>query len=89
MDDSISRQDAIEGADRVIARDKSGNNDVVNAMTAWKEWIKALPSVQPDIIHCKDCNHHDTHNHRCKYWNHGVKADDYCSFAERKEDGKG
>lgn len=46
--DCISRQAAIEGADKIIERDTSGNNDVVKAMQAWKEWIMALPTAQPE-----------------------------------------
>lgn len=45
--DCISRVAAIKAADSIIERDTSGNNDVVKAMTAWKEYIKALPSAQP------------------------------------------
>ena len=44
-DDTISRVAAIKAADSIIERDTSGNNDVVRAMTAWKEYIKALPTV--------------------------------------------
>jgi len=47
----IDRQAAIKAADSIINRDTSGNNDVVRAMTAWKEYIKALPSAQPE---CED-----------------------------------
>ena len=43
----IDRQAAIKAADSIINRDTSGNNDVVKAMTAWQEYIKALPSAQP------------------------------------------
>lgn len=46
--DCISRQAAIDAADSIINRDTSGNNDVVKAMTAWKEHIKGLPSAQPE-----------------------------------------
>lgn len=46
--DCISRKAAIDGADKIIERDTSGNNDVVKAMAAWKEWIKGLPSAQPE-----------------------------------------
>lgn len=46
--DTIYRQAAIDAADEIIARDESGNNDVVKAMTAWKEYIKDLPSAQPE-----------------------------------------
>ena len=48
MNDSINRQDAIKGADAIIARDTSGNNDVVKAMTAWKSYIEGLPPSQPE-----------------------------------------
>ncbi len=44
--DLISRQDAIDIADEIIARDTSGNNDVVKAMEAWKVSIKFIPSAQ-------------------------------------------
>ena len=46
-EDAISRQAAIDGADVIIARDTSGNNDVVKAMTAWKSYVEGLPSVNP------------------------------------------
>jgi hypothetical protein len=46
-EDCISRQAAIDGADTIIARDTSGNNDVVKAMTAWKSYVEGLPSVTP------------------------------------------
>ena len=52
--DCISRQDAIDGADAIIARDTSGNNDVVKAMTAWKSYVEALPSAQPERT-CVNC----------------------------------
>lgn len=48
INDCISRQAAIDGAYAIIARDTSGNNDVVKAMTAWKSYVEALPSVQPE-----------------------------------------
>jgi hypothetical protein len=46
--DAISRKKAIEAADAIIARDKSGNNAVVNAMIAWREYIKHLQPEQPE-----------------------------------------
>lgn len=49
INDCINRQAAIDGADAIIARDTSGNNDVVKAMTAWKSYVEALPSAQPGI----------------------------------------
>lgn len=48
MANYIDRQAAIDAADEIIARDESGNNDVVKALTAWKAYIKALPSAKHD-----------------------------------------
>ena len=52
--DCVSRQAAIDGADKIIERDTSGNNDVVKAMQAWKVWIMALPTAQSEVA--KDIN---------------------------------
>lgn len=72
--DLISRQAAIDGADKIIERDTSGNNDVVKAMTAWKEWIKGLPSAQlePDQW-CTDCAEYDSERHCCPRWNRVIR----------------
>lgn len=40
-----------------------------------------------EVIRCNGCSHHDTHNHRCKIWNHGVVGDGYCYMAERRYNG--
>lgn len=49
MDDYIRRKTVLDAAELVISRDTSGKNAVVNAMIAWSEYIKGLPSedVQP------------------------------------------
>lgn len=44
--------------------------------------IDAVP-----VVRCKDCMKYDSHGHRCKHWNHGVVVMDFCSRAERKENG--
>ena len=43
-------------------------------------------SAQPDIVACGDCKHWICHDRRCGYWNHGVRAIDWCSHAERRTD---
>ena len=50
-EDTISRQAAIDAADAVwsVTGDK-------NVAKVWDQ-IKDLPSVQPEIIRCKDCKH--------------------------------
>lgn len=49
--------------------------------------IDQQPTVE--IVRCKDCRYYDAENHNCldemeyaRIWN----EDDYCSFAERRED---
>ena len=37
-----------------------------------------------DIVMCGDCKHYDTHDHRCKWWNHGIVVMGYCSRGEKK-----
>lgn len=37
-----------------------------------------------EVVRCKDCEHYDTHDHRCKVWNHGVVVMGYCSRGEKK-----
>lgn len=45
------------------------------------------PITVQKVVRCRECKHLDTHNHRCKVWNHGVYAwFDFCSRAERRED---
>ena len=73
--DTIYRQAAIDAIER----------NACNTQRAI-EAVKALPSVQPEVIRCKDCKKYDMHDHRCKHWNHGVVVMDWCSKAERKQD---
>lgn len=46
--------------------------------------VADMPSVQPEIIRCKDCKHYmqtDTIHHRgwCWWWNHFTAIERYCS----------
>lgn len=62
------------------------------------EIIRQLPSVQPEIIHCRDCRFamktYDGHIKYCTYLRDNLDVtdsiyyggDDFCSHAERKED---
>lgn len=56
-EDTISRKAAIDAADKIIERDTSGNNAVVNAMIAWSVYIGALPSAQAEIVRCGGCRY--------------------------------
>jgi hypothetical protein len=91
-DDVIYRQAAIDLADKIIERDTSGNNDVVKAMSAWKECIKGLPSIQSEIIHCEDCKSFrrwvGTDITFCDLTETCALEKDFCSYAERRTDGE-
>ena len=56
---------------------------------AMRKAFNHMPTV--DVVRCKDCRYYDAENHNCidemgyaRIWN----EDDYCSFAERREDDK-
>lgn len=31
-----------------------------------------------EVVRCKDCKAYDSHDKRCKVWNHGVAEHEYC-----------
>ena len=82
MSDLIDRKAAIDAIDKL--------HDKPNAwLECAVEAIEKLPSAQPEIIRCKNCKHY--HPNYCAVWIRfdtiKTKPDDYCSRAERKEDG--
>jgi len=100
MDDVISRQKAIDTlADMQCKSDEDGYVWIIRS-DAWAR-IDALPSAQPEIIRCKDCEHfhydmpyvihgipilgHEV----CDFWGDGCKTNEngFCSYAERRTDG--
>ena len=54
MDDLISRQDAIDAIDRERKK-KHLFNTAEDGLLEARGVINTLPSVQPEIIRCKDC----------------------------------
>ena len=80
--DTISRRTAIIAA--IVAADEwDGETNICRSKIITRA-LKAVPSAQTELIRCKDCTKYDTHDHRCKHWNHGVVVNDWCSRAERK-----
>ena len=57
-----------------------------------RKTIMELPSVQPEIIRCRDCRYYQDNNNgyphmNCKWdANETPDADDFCSGAERRTD---
>ena len=80
MDDLISRQAAIDAADMA---DYPGLSieDVDKVTGEVVKALKDLPSVQPEVIRCKDCLMHGV----CRF-EQGLGLDGYCSQAERRTD---
>lgn len=78
MSDLIDRQAAIEAAKKLL--DYYGTNDISKEFAdhTAERFMNWVPSAEPKIIRCKDCAEYDSHNKRCKVWNHGVEEYEYC-----------
>lgn len=100
MEESISRQTIIDGLEFVI---KHGiETDGAHSISAEKmlEFVRELPTVQPEIVRCKNCKHFEydhvaningipliVAHEICTRWGDGVKTSEngYCFLAERIE----
>lgn len=90
-DDTISRQAAIDALNGTIEITGKANAEAVKGYGRLViDRIERLPSVQPEIIRCRDCKHWypdaDT-GMACEYTNMGMPPVGYCNWAERREDG--
>ena len=87
--DCISRQGAIDEIDEWIkAFRENGHKESAADACLIQDGIIQLPSVQPDIIRCKDCKHKGTKNCVANAWTTilgvTVKDDFYCGLAEKE-----
>ena len=82
--DLISRQAALDCFHDWI--DRRGDVHTSDEMPEYNA-IEALPSVQPEIIRCKDCTRFEK-KRGCNLVEglNVAKSDSYCSYAERRED---
>lgn len=88
MNDSISREEVL----RAIIT--AGEVESDSGYTHLYKVIENLPSTEPEIIRCEDCEwceeHYDTDGNApywvCKNWDGGTDADGFCYEAERKID---
>lgn len=39
-----------------------------------------------ELVRCRECVRYDTHNKRCRFWNHGQRRGGWCNEGKRKED---
>jgi len=95
MNDLISRQAAIDAfTDEIQVTGRANAESVKAYVKLVIDRIKRLPSEQPEIIRCKDCEWSDWYTtadgHRYCYCmetgNGGRTEDDFCSYAERQEE---
>ena len=112
-DDTVSRQEAIDKIKKRLFETAFNNVGIKQnvdetlsdvAENRLENWFNELPSIQPDIIRCKDCAYCDSDVVDAPYgmtkkifWcdrlyaganeNLVVNPDDFCSWAERREDG--
>jgi len=98
--DLISRQAAIDALEKVAELYPwrvPGNRDSYSQYNeAWQDAlnradseIEALPSAQPHITHCAECihwQHSAVRKSYCEVFDWMNKAEDFCSFAERRTD---
>ena len=95
MDDTIYRQAAIRW---VKTECNPYGKPTLDFETGKKviEHLEQMPSAQPLIIRCKDCEHYQFADNRafgmpvkmCKWFGfEDVDDDDFCSRAERRSDG--
>ena len=88
--DLISRQAAIDALEDALY-DLDEHDFVDNVFI--EEELKRVPSVQPEIIRCKDCKDYQTdwktrypNMHYCATMDSMMPGDGFCSYAERRTD---
>ena len=69
-------------ADALIAWIKDGQQ-MTSKMKAIICYIKTMPTT--DLVRCKECKYKDDIVNYCYENDRNIKADDFCSYGERKE----
>ena len=94
MDELISRQAAIDAAALSAAEWDGMYVQDINGRI--REALEKLSSAQPEIVRCKECKHYQFADNRafgmpvkmCEWFGfEDVDDDDFCSRAERRQDG--
>lgn len=87
----ISRQAAIDvlHMDTSIIPYKKAREYVDATIEEIRNRLEKLPSVQPEIIHCRDCKHWYSDadsGMACEFTNMSQPEDGYCNWSERRTD---
>lgn len=96
MDEAISRQEVIKKLDEALERitkDVSKESDVYHLVYGTIGITKCMiMTIQPEIVRCKDCYNWDMswdtdmpNCHFCAVVGNVRNAEEFCSFAERRE----
>jgi len=88
MSDLISRQAAIELAMQYCTDDDGSCSKADRDIRELLDDLENLPSAQPHITHCAECihwQHSAVRKSYCEVFDWVNRADDFCSFAERKD----
>lgn len=77
------------GGDSVFAKTlRNAGRFIQNAIDGEAPEFEKIPSAQPETTHCAECKHwkhSDVRKNYCEVFDWVNTADDFCSFAERKE----
>lgn len=102
--DCISREQAIDAINEYMVGKRCDTDGTMMARLVIDKVIKQLPSIQPEIVRCKDCKHwipydwmfsevwrsknmadYPEEDIGCDCSDMAMKANDFCSRAERRE----
>lgn len=89
--DLIDRQAAIDALTRFITPHDNGDGTMtvgVLSKSSITDILNDLPSVQPEIVRCKDCMYWVAHDKRCVYLNHGFAPNMWCCHGRRTDEKK-
>ena len=83
---STEIQEILDYLDTTLHPIVSPNN--WNVYAELHDMVSMLPSVQPEIIYCKDCKHYNV-GFECLIEGYGIERNKnwYCADAERRTDG--
>ena len=92
VDDTISRQAAIDVLGKIFPADPM-RNDYTKGITCGAalatEYIKQLPSAEPQITECEHCLAYDPFENGvdgfCRKMGKVMCVSDFCSYAERRK----
>ena len=81
IDGDILEKKLKDAINMCMSIDTSG----LSELKAVLEDVAEMPTIEPEIVRCKDCRHYNSHDHKCKVWNHGVILSGFCHEAMKGE----